>query len=238
MKITMRLYRLHDLDLMYLYKMQGVSIQKIIRFVLKSYVRDRNNLNGIAQRVEIPRIKHDKPLPQSALIHIYLNEGEDDEVIEWIEQIPKGVRNGMLKNILRGYLDFPMTIPYETNVESSNNISKESENLMKELNQSLKNTKKKRPTKQKETKPDKPVIDVVLDAPLPSTETKTDIVTEQGDKVLNTNKTNEQPNTKQQKIESQPPQKIKEPITEQVTGINEENNDDLFSDFENMMNDF
>lgn len=226
----MRLYRLHDLDLMYLYKMPGVSIQKIIRFVLKTYIHDRNSLNGITDRVEIPKIKYDKILPQSALIHIYLNEGEDDEVIEWIEQIPKGVRNGMLKNILRGYVDFPITTPYETEVIDTTAGAKESKNIMEELNKSLKNTKKKRIYKPKEPKDNKPVIDKVLDAPLPSTETKTDIITEQGDVVLNTETNPKQNDVKQQKIN---------PKNDDATSSNiAENNDDLFSDFENMMNDF
>ena len=233
MKITMRLYRLHDLDLMYLYKMPGVSIQKIIRLVLKSYVRDRNNVNGITERVKIPKEQHSKHLPQSALIHIYLDEENDKEVIEWIEQIPKGVRNGMLKNILRGYVDFPITVPYETDVIDTTVESKESRNIMKELNNSLKNKQKKKTYKPKEKKDDEPVIDKVLNAPLPSTETKTDIITEQGDDVLNTNV-----NSGKIEEEKQKPQKVKKSVTQTKVTDNNENNDDLFSDFEEMMKDF
>ena len=139
----MRIYRLHDLDLMYLYKMPGVSIQKIIKVVLKSYVKDRDNINGIRERVNIPRIMHDKHIPQSALIHIYLNEGEDDEVIEWINQVPKGLRNSLLKNILRGYVNFPITIPYETEVTNITTENKDLQNSMQQLNHSLKHKKEK-----------------------------------------------------------------------------------------------
>lgn len=228
MNITMRIYRLHDLDLMYLYKMPGVSIQKIIKVVLKSYVKDRNSINGIRERVDIPRIIHDKNIPQSALIHIYLNEGEDDEVIEWINQVPKGLRNSLLKNILRGYVNFPITIPYETEVTTETTEHKGSHNHMGRLNDSLKNTKAKKPTKPKE-KPvdDKPVSDKVLEAPLPSTETKKNVITEEGDNVLNNDIEKSKPQNNTPKTAT----KVTEDVTDDTDG-------DLFDDFESMMKDF
>jgi hypothetical protein len=129
--------------------MPDVSIQKIIKIVLKNYVRDRNNINGIRERVVIPRDIHSVNLPQSALLHIYLNEGEDDEVIEWINQIPKGVRNSMLKNILRGYVNFPITIPYETDLEVTTNETCSPNQSIQQLNKSLNSPKKKKPKTQK-----------------------------------------------------------------------------------------
>ena len=39
-RFTMRLYRMHDLDLMYLYKMPNISIQSIVKVMLKNYIKD------------------------------------------------------------------------------------------------------------------------------------------------------------------------------------------------------
>lgn len=146
-RLTMRLYRLHDLDLMYLYKMPNISIQSIVKVMLKNYIKDRNSGFCIATRLSIPDIKHDTYLPKSAQFHITLIDGEDDDVISWIEQIPKGMRNSMLKNMLRSYLNFPIVAPYEKEVTKivppteKNNISIEKYNQVMEYN--VKNGKKK-----------------------------------------------------------------------------------------------
>ena len=127
-KITMRLYRLHDLDLMYLYKMPNVSIQAIIKVMLKNYVKDRNNGNRIATRFRTSDIRHNIPLPSTAQFHIILQDDEDGDVISWIEQIPKGIRNGMIKNMLRNYFDFPLIVPYEETV-SDEKITSEDDSI-------------------------------------------------------------------------------------------------------------
>ena len=129
------------MDLMYLYKMPTVSIQKIIKTVLQSYVIDRTSKNGISERVIIPRIEHKNPLPKSVQFHVYIDDNNDKKIVEWIDKIPKGFRNGMIKNILRGYMNFPMTIPYETNIINEINNGKQDEKSpISKLNQSLSKT--------------------------------------------------------------------------------------------------
>jgi hypothetical protein len=216
--------------------MPDVSIQKIIKIVLKNYVRDRNNINGIRERVVIPRDIHSVNLPQSALLHIYLNEGEDDEVIEWINQIPKGVRNSMLKNILRGYVNFPITIPYETDLEVTTNETCSPNQSIQQLNKSLNSPKKKKPKTQKVSTSNEKVIDEVLNASL-NNETKKDIVTEQGDKVLNLSP-NKEP--AQQNSSSKPQNPKIDTVTPPSTSSSNESetSGDIFDDFENMMNEF
>ena len=125
---------MHDLDLMYLYKMPNISIQSIVKVMLKNYIKDRNDGKQIATRLSIPDVNHDILLPKTAQFHITLIDGEDDDVISWIEQIPKGMRNSMLKNMLRAYLSFPIVSPYEKEVteiaqpSNKNNISIEKYN--------------------------------------------------------------------------------------------------------------
>ena len=216
--------------------MPDVSIQKIIKIVLKNYVRDRNNINGIRERVVIPRDVHTVNLPQSALLHIYLNEGEDDEVIEWINQIPKGMRNSMLKNILRGYVNFPITIPYEVNLENTTNETNSPNQSIQQLNKSLNSPKKKRPKTEKKPVSNEKVIDDVLNAPLNNDESKKNIVTEQGDKVLSPNNQPVQQNPK-----SEPQKQEIKPVASVSTSSTTDDADplgDIFDDFENMMNDF
>lgn len=217
MVVTMRLYRMHDLDLLYLYKMPDISIQKIIRNVLKAYVLDRNSIHGISHRVSIPRKPFAFKTPKSALIHIRLDEEKDKAVIEWIEQIPKGIRNALLKNILRSYLEFPITIPYETDVENSVQ--------QKELIESVTPTNNIQP-KEKKTKQ-------------PKQKEKTDIATE----VLNTPLYSEE--KKEVKQEELPTAtevlETKDITVKQETNNGDESEDttnDVFDDFESLMKDF
>ena len=245
----MRLYRMHDLDLMYLYKMPNISIQSIVKVMLKNYIKDRNEGGHIATRLSIPNVEHDIPLPKTAQFHITLIDGEDDDVISWIEQIPKGMRNSMLKNMLRTYLSFPIVTPYETEVTeiakptNKNNISIEKYNEVME--NSVKKGKRGRPKKQATPVVDKkPVIDDVMDTPL-NTETTPEVkeAITSGNDVLNTQpKIEHTEPTKQTikenaemktdnntpKIDATPKQDTK-PSVDDV---------DLFDDFESMMEKF
>lgn len=105
MKITMRLYRIHDLDLLYLYKLPDFSIQKAIKNALKAYI------SGQDLTIDYPTTD-DLLLPKTAMIHIYLSEKKDAEIIAWLKNISKGYRNSLLKNIVRSYLKEPGIEPY------------------------------------------------------------------------------------------------------------------------------
>ena len=231
-KITMRLYRLHDLDLMYLYKMPNVSIQAIIKVMLKNYVKDRNNGNQIATRFRTSDIRHNIPLPSTAQFHIILQDDEDGDVISWIEQIPKGIRNGMIKNMLRNYFDFPLIVPYEETVSDEKITSEDDSISIEKYNEVItqkattkpyKRRKKskdgndvsdteKTNNKTKKQKTKKNTVSEVLDKPVPSSEEKI-MTSKTADDVLKNN--------------SQ---------TKRVEDDNTES--DLFDDFESMMNNF
>ena len=242
----MRLYRMHDLDLMYLYKMPNISIQSIVKVMLKNYIKDRNDGGHIATRLSIPNVEHDIPLPKTAQFHITLIDGEDDDVISWIEQIPKGMRNSMLKNMLRTYLSFPIVTPYETEVTeiakptNKNNISIEKYNEVME--NSVKKGKRGRPKKQQTpTEEKKPVIDDVMDTPLntePTNEIK-EAITSSND-VLNTQPKVENTELPKQNTENIVKTENKPPKVEAKPEEKKPNLDDmdLFDDFESMMEKF
>lgn len=237
---------MHDLDLMYLYKMPNISIQSIVKVMLKNYIKDRNEGGHIATRLSIPNVEHNIPLPKSAQFHITLIDGEDDDVISWIEQIPKGMRNSMLKNMLRTYLSFPIVTPYETEVTeiakptNKNNISIEKYNEVME--NSVKKGKRGRPKKQQtSTEEKKPVIDDVMDTPLntePTNEIK-EAITSSND-VLNTQPKVEHTEPPKQntenivKTENAPP-KVEAKPEEKKPSLDDM---DLFDDFESMMEKF
>ena len=239
---------MHDLDLMYLYKMPNISIQSIVKVMLKNYIKDRNEGGHIATRLSIPNVEHNIPLPKSAQFHITLIDGEDDDVISWIEQIPKGMRNSMLKNMLRTYLSFPIVTPYETEVTeiakptNKNNISIEKYNEVME--NSVKKGKRGRPKKQTPAQTKGPVIDDVMNTPLnsePTNEVK-ETITSSND-VLNEKREVtpiEQPKTKIENVETPAPKVEEKAKTETKTESKPVSVDDvdLFDDFESMMEKF
>lgn len=234
-RFTMRLYRMHDLDLMYLYKMPNISIQSIVKVMLKNYIKDRNEGCHIATRLSIPDVKHNVPLPKTAQFHITLINGEDDDVISWIEQIPKGLRNSMLKNMLRSYLSFPVVIPYETEVTEvakptkKNDISIAKYNEVMEHN--VKSGKKRNQPRKKANEPVETTINTVFNTPLNSDtmETKEGI----GNEFMPA-KNNPVPKTPSQ-IPS-----TSQPIIDNSKSANNEPLDepDFFDDFESMMDNF
>jgi hypothetical protein len=214
--------------------------------MLKNYIKDRNDGGHIATRLSIPNVEHDIPLPKTAQFHITLIDGEDDDVISWIEQIPKGMRNSMLKNMLRTYLSFPIVTPYETEVTeiakptNKNNISIEKYNEVME--NSVKKGKRGRPKKQQTpTEEKKPVIDDVMDTPL-NTESTNEIkeaITSSND-VLNTQPKVEHTELPKQNTENIVKTENKPPKVEAKPEEKKPNLDDmdLFDDFESMMEKF
>jgi hypothetical protein len=240
-RFTMRLYRMHDLDLMYLYKMPNISIQSIVKVMLKNYIKDRNEGCQIATRLSIPDVKHNVPLPKTAQFHITLINGEDDDVISWIEQIPKGLRNSMLKNMLRSYLSFPVVIPYETEVTEVAKPTKKNDISIAKYNEVMENNvksgKKRNQPRKKANETIETTANNVLNTPINSDtmETKDGIGHEfmsKGNESLT-----ESPVLKSPPATSLPPQPM---LTDNPKPVNNDVLDepDLFDDFESMMDNF
>lgn len=101
MKVTMRLYRAHDLDLMYMRALMGKNISTVVKEALLAYVRktptERIEIDPTAQLLVTKVAKNTQ-------FHVYLSQKTDADIIAYIQTIKKGYRNSALKNILRSYL--------------------------------------------------------------------------------------------------------------------------------------
>lgn len=98
----MRLYRQHDMDLVGLYKTEGFKFQKQVKAALKAYVR--NEAYKIVQPKN-PVIKKGY-VAKVTLLHIYLDNKEDADVINTLNTIRVGYKNAFLKAVVRKYLDY------------------------------------------------------------------------------------------------------------------------------------
>lgn len=173
----MRLYRQHDLDLLYLYKLSGFSIQKAVKAAMYAYINQQDTVI----RPPTPELGS-VVLPKYAQFHIYLSEKKDAELIKWIKSITSGYRNSLLKNMLRRYLYQPTILPYL----SGKNICFAQESQIKEKKEhNIRSGKKKQNSSGvKEAIPnnDTSVIEDIMNAPLP--QEKQDAVYTEADEVL------------------------------------------------------
>ena len=98
----MRLYRQHDMDLVGLYKTEGFKFQKQVKAALKAYVRNET------YKIEQPKNPVIKKgyVAKVTLLHIYLDNKEDADVINTLNTIRVGYKNAFLKAIVRKYLDY------------------------------------------------------------------------------------------------------------------------------------
>ena len=98
MKVMIRLYRKHDLDLISLYYSPEFAFTKAFKEVLINYVR------GEYYRIQIPKTALPPAIRRVVPLHIILNEETEKDVIDWIRKINNGQRNSMLKNLFRSYI--------------------------------------------------------------------------------------------------------------------------------------
>lgn len=126
MEITVRLYKLHDYDLIYLYKNLNFPVKQAMKKALLSYVR--NNPCFFEVPVRIPT-KENLALVKNAQFHIHLDSEEEADIILFLSGLKKNYRNSFLKNLLRGYLAGPASYVYENQIDI--NITNERMNGLK-----------------------------------------------------------------------------------------------------------
>lgn len=108
--ITVRLYKLHDYDLIYLYKNLRFPVRDAMKEALKSYVRNEPVFFKLpVQKPDIDNLTQVK----NAQFHIKLDDKEDADLIIFLKGLKKFYRNSFLKNLLRGYLAGPAAYVYE-----------------------------------------------------------------------------------------------------------------------------
>lgn len=105
MKVEVKLYSYHDIDLVSLYKTGRVMFPETTRKVLNSYARKE------AYRVQLmePNQKKISKYPENNYrkyyhYHIILNEKYDADAIHLLKCITPGFRNNFIKAVLRQYL--------------------------------------------------------------------------------------------------------------------------------------
>ena len=98
MNITVRLYKLHDFDLIYLYKNLRFPIKEAMKRALIAYVRDE----PVFFQVPVTHVKNDELSNiKHAQFHIKLSEEEDADIIQYLSTLKRFYRNSFLKNLLR-----------------------------------------------------------------------------------------------------------------------------------------
>lgn len=109
MNITVRLYRLHDYDLIYLYKNLQYPVKDLMKRALIAYVRNEPEFFDFPVKVppedELLNVKN-------AQFHLVLHEFEDADIIDFLLHIKPYYRNNFLKNLVRYYISGPPAFVY------------------------------------------------------------------------------------------------------------------------------
>lgn len=121
MKVILRFYRQHDLDLISLHKTNGFSITTAIKKSLNAYV---NHQTLCIQAPSANKLDY-KSIPKQIQLILTLDDELDKKEIDWIKSLRIGMRNSAIKNLLRGYLSYPIMSAYLANDDFSNEILNE-----------------------------------------------------------------------------------------------------------------
>ena len=127
MDITVRLYKLHDYDLIYLYKNLQFPVRDAMKKALIAYVRNE----PVFFDYPVNKVNDDNLVDiKNVQFHLKLNETDEADVIEYLKGLKRFYRNSFLKNLLRGYLVGPAAFVYEDECD---------EEQSKERNETIKN---------------------------------------------------------------------------------------------------
>jgi len=126
-KLILRLYRQHDLDLIALHRNEKFCFSSAIRQSIRAYVKKETLSIRAPGPYNLPNVK----IPKQIQIIICFDDKKDKELIDWICGIREGYRNSCVKNLLRGYLTYPALFVYRE-AEDFENI--EANNLLFEKN--------------------------------------------------------------------------------------------------------
>ena len=106
MRVTIRLYKRHDLDLLALYCADNTKFKNDFKSTLKCYINN-NPIKNIIPETECSSVY---AMPTKVGFHMILKE-EDEDLKQWIKGITRGRRNNVMKNIFRASLP-PVVSPY------------------------------------------------------------------------------------------------------------------------------
>lgn len=104
MRITIRVYRVHDFDLLYLYKSKNIKLGAIMKKAIVAFYKGETLKFAMDPEVPVPA-----DLPTSAQLAIYISNQDAEGIEDWIAKIPPGYRCSCFKNITRIFLSaFPI----------------------------------------------------------------------------------------------------------------------------------
>ena len=101
MRLYLRLYKRYDRDLLSLYYNPYVRFGRVVKEALQGY------LSGSGERVPpLPHYTVTREL-QTEFVNVYLHEGEDDAIIDWLQGLEPNCRSAAVKCVLRSRLEEP-----------------------------------------------------------------------------------------------------------------------------------
>ena len=114
--VPIRLYRMHDLDLITFIKAHQLDLQQAMYCAVKAFCNDDHFV------ITIPPLREDWEKTEFKKMYrrnLYLDAEKDQDIIEMLRKIEDGYRNNFLKNLLRLYLCNPMSEFFLKHVEDS-----------------------------------------------------------------------------------------------------------------------
>lgn len=96
---SLRLYKNHDIDLLYLSYYPSISISKIIAEAMRSYIRGKDFI------INVPDYKYDISRIKSRQIKIYFYTTKDADIIARLDSLPDFRISAVMKSVARQYLD-------------------------------------------------------------------------------------------------------------------------------------
>lgn len=98
MRVTIRLYKRYDIDLLSLYHNSAFPFQQHFKDAIRNYIR------GTPKKIMIPEPQDDKFSYETIQFQMTLDAKIDKDIIAWIRNIKNGYKNSILKNIFRNSL--------------------------------------------------------------------------------------------------------------------------------------
>lgn len=105
---TIRIYKFHDVDLFYLAEHYRFNFQKAIYCALREYLKKEVCVIALPKELEEAVCIPKKSICRTLVLH----EEKDRDLLEFLQRLPKGHVNGIVKNILRAYLCCPLMEPW------------------------------------------------------------------------------------------------------------------------------
>lgn len=127
-KIEVKLYSYHDMDLVALYKTGKIIFPETTKQILNSYARKEVYRVGLLPTNQKRLIRYPSDSYKKFYhYHVYLDEKKDADAIKLLESISEGCRNSFIKVILRQYLCGALLSMYNEN--GDNQLFKEMSSL-------------------------------------------------------------------------------------------------------------